>query len=70
MLSILFMICVFLVFGKILGFAIRAAWSIGKILVSVVFLPVTLICMAIGGLLSIAFPLLILIGFGAFLLRD
>ena len=62
MLTVLFMVLLLLVFGKILVFAIKAAWGISKIIVSVVLLPVILIAMAFTGLLSVAFVILIMIG--------
>ena len=62
MLTFLFIILMFLVFGKILLFAIRATWGISKIVFSVVLLPIFLIGLVIKGLISLAFPVLIVIG--------
>lgn len=62
MLSILFAICMIWIFGKLLFFGIRAAWGISKFLVTIVLLPLTLIGMVIGGLINIAFPILIVVG--------
>lgn len=62
MLSILFAICMIWIFGKLLFFGIRAAWGISKFLVTIVLLPLTLIGMVIGGLIHIAFPILIVVG--------
>lgn len=62
MLEILFAICMLWVFGKLLIFGIKAAWGISKILVTVIFLPAILIGMVIGGLIYIAFPLVLVIG--------
>lgn len=59
MLSLLFAICMIWVFGKILFFGIKAAWGISKFLVTVVLLPMVLIGMVVGGLIYIAFPILI-----------
>lgn len=70
MLSLLFGVCMLLVFGKILIFGIKVSWGILKILLSVVFLPFILIGLVISGLLSIAFPILIVIGIGSLFLRD
>ena len=50
------------IFGKILFFGIKAAWGISKFLVTVVLLPLVLIGMVIGGLIYIAFPILIVVG--------
>lgn len=62
MLTILFTILMIIVFGKILGFAIRAAWGISKIVVSVVLLPIFLIALVLKGLITIALPLLLVVG--------
>jgi len=50
------------IFGKLLFFGIKAAWGISKLLVTVVLLPLVLIGMVIGGLIYIAFPILIAVG--------
>lgn len=62
MLTLLFSICMLWVFGKIFILGVRAAWGISKFLLTVVFLPVILIIMVAGGLISLAFPILIVIG--------
>ncbi len=62
MLELIFTILMFLVFGKILVFALRATWGISKILVSVVLLPVFLIILVITGLISLALPILLVVG--------
>lgn len=67
MLSLLFMICVIWVFGKLFVFGLRAAWGISKFLLTVVFLPVILVGMVIGGLIYLAIPILIVVGIGVFL---
>lgn len=67
MLTFLFVILLFVVFGKILMLALKAAWGISKIIVSVVLLPVILIAMALTGLLSVALVLLIGIGLVSFI---
>ncbi|MCI7262481.1 MAG: hypothetical protein SPF91_04380 [Clostridium sp.] len=62
MLSILFTICMIWVFGKLFFFGLKAAWSISKFIVTLVFLPLALIMMVLGGLIYLAFPILIIIG--------
>lgn len=62
MLSLLFIICMIWVFGKLLFFGIKAAWGISKFLITVVLFPLILIGMVIGGLIYIAFPILIVVG--------
>ena len=65
MLSLLFVICVFWIFGKLFIFGLRAAWSVSKLLLTVVLWPVILIGMLIGGLLHLAFPILVIAGIWA-----
>ncbi len=67
MLSLLFAILMIGVFGKILVFGLRAAWGIAKLLLTIVFLPVILVGLVVGGLIQIALPLLIVIGIIALL---
>jgi len=62
MLSMLFIIFFLMIFGRMFGFAIKATWSIMKVLVFLVFLPLILIGLLVGGLIYIAFPILILVG--------
>lgn len=69
MIELLFAILMFVVFGKILFFAIKATWSITKILLTVVLLPFILVVLAFAGLFYIAFPVLIIIGLIALFVR-
>ena len=62
MLSLLFAICMIWVFGKLFVFGVKAAWGISKFLVTVVLLPLILIGMVVGGLIYLAFPILIVVG--------
>jgi hypothetical protein len=62
MLELLFTILMFVVFGKILWFALRATWGITKILFSVVILPFVLVFLVLQGLIFIALPVLAIIG--------
>lgn len=68
MFTFIFMIMMILVFGKLLGFAIKAAWGVSKIVCTVVFLPLLLIGMVIIGLVKIALPILLIVGCVSFLL--
>lgn len=71
MLTFLFFILMIVVFGKILGFAIKAAWGISKIVCSVVLFPLFLVGLVIKGLIEIALPVLLIVGIVAmFVLRD
>ena len=62
MLELLFLIFLLGIFGKLFFFGLRAAWGISKLLLTIVFLPLILIAMVFGGLLYLAFPILIIIG--------
>lgn len=44
------------------AFRVQMAWGISKFLLTIVILPLILIGMVVGGLLYIAFPILIVIG--------
>ena len=62
MVSLLFAFCMILFIVKFLIFGVKASWGIMKLLCTVVFFPVILIGLVVGGLLYIAFPLLIVVG--------
>lgn len=62
MLSLLFGICIKWFSIKLLIFGVKASWGILKFLCTVVLFPVILILMVVGGLMYIAFPLLLLGG--------
>lgn len=62
MLTLLFVICMLGIFGKFIGLAFKMTWGIAKVLFTLVFLPVILVGLAMGGLLVVAFPLLIVVG--------
>ena len=62
MFTLLFVFCMFGVFGKLFCFGLKASWVISKFVLNIVFLPLILIVMVAGGLLSVAFPLLLIIG--------
>ena len=62
MISFVFMILMIMIFGKLFIFGIKAAWGITRILFTIVLLPAFLICLVLGGLMSLAFPILIIVG--------
>lgn len=62
MMTLLFIILFFYVFGKLAGFAFRATWSILKVVFFFVFLPFALISLVVGGLIYIAVPVLLFMG--------
>lgn len=70
MLSLLFTICMIWFIWKIFVFGMKASWGILKLSCTVVFFPVILIGMVVGGLLYIAFPLLIIGGIIAVVASD
>lgn len=61
MLTLLFLVCMIWVFGKLFFFGIKAAWGISKFLLTIVLFPLILIGMVVGGLIYIAFPILIIV---------
>ena len=62
MLTLLFIILMFGIFGKMIGLAFRATWGITKIVFSLVVLPVVAIVAAFAGLMTIALPVLLVVG--------
>ncbi|SFQ37715.1 hypothetical protein SAMN02910358_01809 [Lachnospiraceae bacterium XBB1006] len=67
----LFFICLLLGFvGKLAILAFKATWGIAKILLFIIFLPLVLVGLVLGGLLYIAFPILIICGIIALLCRE
>ncbi len=62
MMTLLFMILFFGIFGKLIGFAFRASWNIMKVMLYIVFLPAILMIMLFGGLIYIALPILVIVG--------
>lgn len=62
MLTLLFTILMFVVFGKLIIFAFKATWGITKILFTLCFLPIILIVLVVCGLIYLALPLLVIVG--------
>lgn len=62
MLTLLFTIMMFVIFGKLLIFGIKVSWGFTKILFTVVLLPFVLIVLVIAGFIYIAIPILAIIG--------
>lgn len=60
--TLVFLILMVWIFGKMVGFAVKATWGLTKILLNLVLLPLTLLGLLIGGLVQIAFPILIIAG--------
>ena len=59
---ILFTVLMFIIFGRMIGFAFRAAWGFTKVIFTLFFLPLLLIGLVIVGLIRLAWPLLVIIG--------
>lgn len=70
MFTLLFLICMLGIFGKLLVFGLRATWGVSKLLLTVVFFPVILIGMVFAGLIYLAFPILIIVGIVTLLSRN
>ncbi|MBD5519531.1 MAG: hypothetical protein HDR07_13980 [Lachnospiraceae bacterium] len=60
MITLLFCILMFTVFGKLALVAVRAAWGISKVIFCLVFAPLFLIVLLISGLVYIALPILLI----------
>ena len=62
MLTILFFVLVFMVFGKLVGFAFKATWGIMKVMFYIIFMPIILLALFMTGFVYIALPVLVIIG--------
>ena len=62
MLTLIFICLMIAVFGKLVWFAIRAAWGITKVLFTIIFLPVILIALFGGGFAYVALIGLLIVG--------
>ena len=62
MLTLLFVVLLLTIFGKLLIFAIKAAWGITKILLNIVLLPLIIIGMFADGLTYLALIVLAIVG--------
>ena len=62
MLTFLFFVLLFGMFGKLIWLAVKAAWGISKIVFSIVFLPVVVLVLFFSGMVYVALGLLVAIG--------
>ena len=62
MLTALFIILMFAVFGQLLIFAFKASWGILKVLLTIIIFPLFLIGLFFSGLVYIALILLLIAG--------
>jgi hypothetical protein len=60
--TVLFFILFFMIFGKLIGFAFKTTWSIMKVMLYIVFLPLILVGMVFKGLVFVALPILLVVG--------
>jgi hypothetical protein len=65
MLTLIFIVFMFIVFGKILSLALKGAWGLTKILFTLVFFPIIVIGLGLSGLVVVAIPLLLIGGVAA-----
>ncbi len=65
MFTMFFMIMMFAVFGRLLGFALRAGWGLLRLLLTFLFLPGIILFGLFSGMLWLSLPLLLLSGAGA-----
>ena len=70
MFTLLFLICMLGIFGKLLVFGLRAAWGESMFLQTVLFFPMILSGMVFAGLIYLAFPILIIVGIVTLLSRN
>lgn len=62
MLTLIFWVLMVVVFGKLILLSMKAAWGITKVLFTLVFLPIGLLLLVFGGMISLALPILAIIG--------
>ena len=63
----LFVIGILVFTGKLISFAVKAAWGLTKGVLFLIGIPALLIALFVGGLVSLAVPLLILALLAVFL---
>ena len=66
--SVLFVILMFMLFGKLFMYGIKAAWGFGKFVIGLILLPLIIIGVIAAGLVYLALPLLAFAG-GILLIR-
>ncbi len=67
MLTFIFSIMMAVIFGRLLIFALRCAWGVGRVLFTLLFLPLLIIGAAAQGLMALALPLLVVMGLASLL---
>lgn len=67
MLALIFFIALIVVTVKLLILAVKAAWSVTKVICSILFLPIFLVALVAVGLVYIAIPILAIVGIAVLL---
>ena len=60
--TLIFLLLMIAVFGKLIFFAVKMTWGVTKILFTLVFFPLILIGLVMAGLMHIALPILLVVG--------
>ena len=60
--AVLFLILMFMLFGKMIVFGIKAAWGLGKFVIGLILMPILIIGVIAAGLVYLALPLLAIAG--------
>ena len=69
MMTLLFLILFFGLFGKLAGFAFRMTWNMMKFIMVIAFVPVIIVAI-VGGLVRVALPILVIFGIVYLLRRE
>lgn len=62
MFTLLFILFMFMVFGKLFMFAVKTSWGIVKIIFTILLLPLLLLILVFAGMFYIALPVLVIVG--------
>ena len=62
MITLLILIVCFSLIGGVLKFAVKLTWGLAKLLIGLVFLPLIIVAILLGGAFILAVPFLIIAG--------
>ena len=62
MLTLISIVILFAVFGRLLLFGLKLGWGIMKLVGFIVFLPLIILAMILGGFAFVALPILLIVG--------
>ena len=62
MFTLLLVISMLMILGKVFKFTIEASWTVFKVFMYIFFLPVILIVFIAAGLIYLALPILLIVG--------